>query len=208
MRSGFGLLSDFKCKVFISTIVLVFLGFSAALPVLAQPGGKPPVNVPAEKQEKTEKAEKHDTSSAPLTLSIHPLKSIYGRKEGVTVEFVLKASRPTKICLEKDPLTQFQLQISRGGKGALPLEPLVTTDTRELYFEKIRLVDLKAGDSFPFRANLKRLAFSKGEKWASGDYMVTGVFNLCDQEGGFTHDSAGKEIPIRATENGRFLILE
>jgi hypothetical protein len=143
-----------------------------------------------------------------LSLSIEPVKTIFRNHEGLPMKFIFKAYKATRLCLEKDPMSQFQFQVLRGGAGVLPIAPLVVTDTRELYFEKIRRIELKPGDVYPIRANLKRFDFSEGEKWLPGDYTVSATFNLCDQSEQAKQDSsAGKEIPIKSTQNGRFIIL-
>ncbi|MBY0405818.1 MAG: hypothetical protein K2X66_18085 [Cyanobacteria bacterium] len=143
-----------------------------------------------------------------LSLSIEPVKTIFRNHEGLPMKFIFKAYKATRLCLEKDPMSQFQFQVLRGGAGMLPIAPLVVTDTRELYFEKIRRIDLKPGDIYPIRANLKRFDFSEGEKWLPGDYTVSATFNLCDQSEQAKQDSSGgKEIPIKSTQNGRFIIL-
>lgn len=147
-------------------------------------------------------------SGPPVTLSIQALKTMYTQREGIAVQFLLKAKHPTKLCLEKDPFSQFQLQINKGGAGIVKLDPLVLQDNRELFYEKIRIIELEAGDTYPIRANLKRLTFSNGEKWTPGDYTFSAVFNLCDQTEGLTSDSSGKEIPIKSSNSGSFMILE
>jgi hypothetical protein len=163
-----------------------------------------PDKPPEEKAATTDKP----SDRPPLVLRVEPVKSIYRLREGVTLQFTLTAQEPVRLCLEKDPLTQFQFQVTRGGKGQIPLEPLVVNDNRELYFEKMRIIDLKPGQTFPYRANLKRLNPAKGEKWLAGDYSVQTTFNLCDQKAGLTFDSSGRETPIKAQGVGRFLIVD
>lgn len=142
----------------------------------------------------------------PVRLEIEPEEGIMTRAQGVPVRFIITAVRPVKLCLEKDPLTQFQLQISRQGHGPLPVEPLVVRDTRELFYQKIRVVELKPGQHYPYRANLRRLTFTNGEQWKPGDYTISATFNLCDQATAGNADSSGKEVPIKAKALGRFMV--
>jgi hypothetical protein len=153
---------------------------------------------------------KPKTASAiePLILTLKSTKDIYRKREGVQVTFLLKAQEPIRLCLEKDPLTQFQFTAYRGGKGVLSLEPYVAKDTRELYFEKMRIIDLKPGQAFPYRANIKKLVPANGEKWIPGDYSLGATFNLCDQTQAFRNDSAGKDMPIKGKNLARFMITD
>lgn len=141
-------------------------------------------------------------------MSMRALKNIYRKREGLPIEFLLEAHEPIQLCLEKDPLTQFQLTVYRAGKGPMPLEPYVTKDTRELYFEKIRIISMKPGDKFPYRTNIKKIVPARGEKWDLGDYTVKAVFNLCDQTQEYRHDSAGRETPIKSTNSASFMITQ
>ncbi len=159
--------------------------------------------------EASKKPEKKSPPPPPVSLTMKPLKNIYSPREGLGVQFVFHAIRPTRLCLEKDPFTQFQFNVERGGVGKLPLAPIVVKDTRELFFQPIKVVNLQPGKPYYLRGNLKRLNFTDGQDWGIGDYYVSATFFLCNQEEDEeTFDSAGEEIPIKSAKTATFMIME
>jgi hypothetical protein len=194
-----------KTGMFSLIVLMSLLGFMGGFDAsLAQtpPAQKTTTQAPQADKSKTVR------SVEPLILMLKSTKDIYRKREGIQVTFLLKAQEPIRLCLEKDPMTQFQFTAYRGGKGALPLEPYVSKDTRELYFEKMRIIDLKPGQAFPYRANIKQLVPSNGEKWIPGDYSLGATFNLCDQTQAFRNDSAGRDTPVKGKNLARFMITD
>jgi hypothetical protein len=145
-------------------------------------------------------------NSPPIKLLIEPTKRIYSFREGLMVQFVLKATRRTKVCLEKDIMSQMQVRISRSG-SLLPVEPLVLKDNRLIYHQSMQIRWLEPGEQLLFRANLKRFRFAGGESWEPGEYTVNATFNLCEQNGVDDYDPAGEEIPVEAEAPGWLMIM-
>lgn len=152
-----------------------------------------------------------EEADLPLQLVIKPQKQIYTAREGVMLRFEFKATRSVNLCLENDPLTQLSVKIFRGGKGELPIAPIVVNDTQVLFHQKPRVIPLGEGDTYLLRINLKRFGFLNGEKWMPGDYTVKGAFTLCDQtqvlQGKRSSPASAQEITIPASESGRFMIM-
>lgn len=142
----------------------------------------------------------------PLEFTAEPTKRIYSFREGVMVKFILKATRPAKVCLEKDVLTQMQVHISRSGEE-LPLQPLVVKDNRLMFHQPMKIRWLEPGEQLLFRANLKRFQFAGGETWEPGEYNITATFNLCEQTDSVEYDPAGQEVPIKTEQPGWFMIM-
>ncbi len=147
------------------------------------------------------------TPDVPIALAIEPQKQIYTAREGLMVRFVFKARQPARVCFEKDPLSQFNFSVYRSGTGELPLQPVVTHDTRVLFDQRPSVFELASGDVHVYRLNLKRLHFRQGEAWTPGDYTVKATFNLCEQAEGKHWDPSGQEIPLKAVQPARFMIM-
>ncbi len=145
--------------------------------------------------------------TAPLRMDVEPAKQIYTDREGLMVKFILTAREKTKLCLEKDPLSQMRITVSRSGQGKVPLEPLVLRDNRVLFDQNMKVRWLNPGDRVYLRANLKRLRFSGGGRWEPGEYSVSAVFNLCEQTPNEEVNDLGKEIPIPTARPGWFMIM-
>jgi hypothetical protein len=94
-------------------------------------------------------AQEKTASTTPITLSIEPNKRIFSSHEGLMVKFTLKAKERAKVCIEKDSLSQFKLQISRSGEQ-MPLQPLVVKDNRELFRQHMKVRWLDAGQTLTF----------------------------------------------------------
>ena len=152
-------------------------------------------------------AEETGTTENPsLTLLVEPSKRIFSSREGLMVKFTLKAAERTKVCIERDILSQLTLNISRSGE-LLPIQPLVVKDNRQLFREQMKIRWLESGESLSFRANIKRIQFANGEPWEPGEYNVTGSFGLCEQTPDQFYDPAGEETPVRSKNSGWFMIM-
>ncbi len=143
----------------------------------------------------------------PIVLDVLMQKDIFTMREGINLTARIKAMAPTDLCLEKDPLTQFDIAITRSGLGPFPLDPLTVKDLRVQFQQRIRVMKLKPGDVYVFRFNLKRFTPSEGADWESGDYQVKTAFRLCEQVPNAGLNSAGREIPVPARKNARFFIM-
>ncbi|MBY0450819.1 MAG: hypothetical protein K2X01_09380 [Cyanobacteria bacterium] len=143
----------------------------------------------------------------PIVLDVLMQKDIFTMREGINLTARIKAMAPTDLCLEKDPLTQFDISVTRSGFGLFPLDPLTVKDLRVQFQQRIRVMKLKPGDVFVFRFNLKRFTPSEGADWESGDYQVKTAFRLCEQVPNAGLNSAGREIPVPARKNARFFIM-
>lgn len=143
----------------------------------------------------------------PIALTLEPQKQIYTAREGLMVKFTFKALQPARVCFEKDPLTQFRFSVYRSGTGALPLQPVVTHDTRVLFDQRPEVFMLDSGEVHVYRLNLKRLHFRQGEAWTPGDYTVNATFSLCEQTEDKAWDASGKENPLGILQPARFMIM-
>jgi hypothetical protein len=142
-----------------------------------------------------------------LKLQLEPTKQIYTNHEGLVVKFIFTAQSKTKLCLDKDILSQMQINISKPGKGKIPLKPLVLKDNSQIFQEPMKVLWLDSGESLTMRANLKRFQFDNGEQWIPGEYSVNAVFNLCEQTPAETVTDPGQEIPIKSSGQGWFMIM-
>lgn len=124
------------------------------------------------------------------------------------MQFIFTANTKTKLCLDKDILSQLQLSVFRSGQGKLPLQPLVIKDNSHLFLTPMRVVWLLPGQSLTVRANLKRLQFEDGTVWAPGEYNADATFNLCEQTPVEPVTEPGRETPIKAARQGWFMIME
>ena len=143
----------------------------------------------------------------PLKVEIMPLKQIYSSHEGIVVKVVFTAREKVRLCMEKDFLSQMGLKISRPGVGVLPLKPLVSTNNREVFQQKMRIHWLEPGESLTLRTNLKRYHFDKGYQWEPAEYTVNGFFNLCSQTGGEEYSPLEEETPVPLVRPGWFMIM-
>jgi hypothetical protein len=148
-----------------------------------------------------------DGDGAGLKLRLEPTKQIYSNHEGLVMKFIFMAQSKTKLCLDKDILSQMQITIAQPGQGKIPLKPLVLTDNSQIFQEPMKVLWLEAGDSVTLRANLKRFQFDGGNQWAPGEYSVNAVFNLCEQTPAEVVTDPGKEIPVKSTGQGWFMIM-
>jgi hypothetical protein len=142
-----------------------------------------------------------------LKFEMEPAKRIYSSREGLVVKFTFTANARTKLCLEKDFLTQMTVSVSRPGVGKLPLAPLVVTDHKEIFQQRTKIRWLKAGEKLTLRANLRRFRFANGDPWAPGEYSVNAVFNLCEQTPEEAVNPLGKEIPVPARQPAWLMIM-
>lgn len=146
-------------------------------------------------------------SSVPARLTLEALKPILKPSEGVLVQFTLTAVARTKVCLEKDPMSQVVLRATKAGMGLLPLKPLVVRDYQKLYNQRPVVRWLDPGQSVTWRTNLKRFGFADGQRWAPGEYSVQATFQLCEQSAGYAPpDPARPEIPIPSVLPAWFMI--
>ena len=83
---------------------------------------------------------------SPLRLEIVPAKQLYSNREGLTVQFKLTAFSLTKVCLDKDILSQMQVGLFRSG-SKLPLQPLVITDNSQRFKIPMEVRWLDPGES-------------------------------------------------------------
>jgi hypothetical protein len=143
----------------------------------------------------------------PLVLGIESSKQIFSSREGLVLQFTWTAKGPVKLCLAKDLLSQVQIDISRSGRGKLPVQPLTLRDNSRIFQEAMRVYRLKAGESITRRANLKRYRFNEDEGWVPGEYNVAATFHLCEQTAAETVTDPGTEIPIRAARPAWFMIM-
>jgi hypothetical protein len=157
------------------------------------------------------------TIDLPLELTISSQKQIYTSREGIMIRMNFLALQPVDLCLQKDPLSQFDITIFRSGLGPLRLKPMVVQDNSVLFAEKTRVFHLNPGDNLPYRANLKRVHFARNDGWEAGDYTVSVNFHLCDptvgkkiRENPFleTNTLGGKEGNIPSLQPARFMIME
>lgn len=142
-----------------------------------------------------------------LMLKVEPAKQIFSSREGLVTRFTFKAQSKTKLCLDKDILSQMQVTIARSGSGTLPLKPLVLKDNSQLFQEPMKVVWLEAGQSLTLRANLKRYQFDGGEQWTPGEYSVGATFNLCEQTPAQKVTDPGRETPVKSERQGWFMIM-
>jgi len=142
-----------------------------------------------------------------LQLTIEPIKQIFSNHEGLVAKFTFLARSRTKLCLDKDLLSQMQVSISKSGTGKLPLKPLVIQDNSQIFQEPMKVVWLESGESLSLRANLKRYQFDGGEQWTPGEYSVNATFNLCEQTPEPVVTDPGKETPVKASGQGWFMIM-
>ncbi len=147
------------------------------------------------------------SGTVPVRLEIEPVKRIYSSREGIMVKFIFTAQARTKLCLEKDVLSQMQVNFYRPGVGKLPVQPLVLRDNKEIFKEKPKVQWLESGESLTLRANLKRFRFAGGEHWIPGEYSVGATFNLCEQTEDVEVSDEGLEIPVKTTRQGWFMIM-
>lgn len=145
--------------------------------------------------------------SQKLRLEIEPAKRIYSSREGLMVKFTFTALSKTKLCLDKDLLSQMQFSVFRPGTGKLQLQPLVVRDNSQIFAEPMQIRWLDSGESLTLRANLKRFKFANGEHWDPGEYNVSAVFHLCAQNASETVDASGPEIPVPTARQGWFMIM-
>src|SRR6478609_4891679 len=68
----------------------------------------------------------------PIEFRLEPNKQIFSHSEGLVMILSWLAKKPVKLCLAKDLLSQTQVEVSRSGRGKLPLEPLVIEDKSKL----------------------------------------------------------------------------
>lgn len=136
-----------------------------------------------------------------LQVDVAAQKQIFSRREGVMLRVQFKALQPVRLCMEKDPLTQFRFRVYRSGQGELALAPLVSRDTRVMFGQRLAVHNLASGEVFAYRVNLKRLQFLDGNSWESGDYAVNAAFLLCPQAEGLP------ETTLPATSAARFMIM-
>jgi hypothetical protein len=108
---------------------------SPAQPVGASAGK--PTATPASQSPGVSAAAPRGQASAPpappVEMRLAPLKDIYSRREGIVMQFIFTAKAKTKLCLDKDILSQMQLSVYRSGEGKLPLQPLVIKDNSHLF---------------------------------------------------------------------------
>lgn len=188
----------------------------SALPAAtgAQPAGKvvsspaAPSTAPAAKSATPAMPPAAAPQSAILQMQLVPLNGIYSIREGLVMQFIFTAKAKTKLCLDKDILSQMQLSVFRSGQGKLPLKPLVIKDNSHLFMEPMRVVWLESGQSLTVRANLKRFQFDGGASWVPGEYNADAIFNLCEQTPVEPVTEPGHEIPIKAARQGWFMIME
>lgn len=149
----------------------------------------------------------HAAGSAPVSMRVEPAKQIYTRREGLMMKFTFTAREKTKLCLDKDPLTQMQLTIHRAGHGKMELQPLVVRDNRALLERNMKVRWLEPGEQVVLRANIKRLGFAGGGAWEPGEYSVRAVFHLCEQTPNPEVTDIGREIPVSTDRPGWFMIM-
>jgi len=148
-----------------------------------------------------------EPETAPLTLELTPLKSIYARHEGLMMQFRLKARERAPVCLPKDFLSQVQLKLYRAGHGALALGPLIVRDSSMAFQEPTRVRWLEPGQSVTLRANLKRFPLADGAlQWPPGEYSAQATFLVCG--GGSAQPGLPPERAIPASAPARFLIAD
>lgn len=142
-----------------------------------------------------------------LLLQVEPAKQIFSSREGLVTRFTFKAQSKTKLCLDKDILSQVQVTISRSGTGKLPLKPLVIKDNSQIFQEPMKVVWLEAGQSLTLRANLKRYQFDGAEQWIPGEYSIGATFNLCEQTPAQNVTDPGRETSVPSQRQGWFMIM-
>lgn len=143
-----------------------------------------------------------------LQLKLAPQKEIFSNHEGLVMQFIFTAKARTKLCLDKDILTQTQVSIFQSGMGKLPLKPIVIKDNSHLFMAPMQVVWLDAGQSLTVRANLKRFQFDGGANWMPGEYNVDATFDLCEQTPMQMVTDPGHETPVKASRQGWFMIIE
>ena len=143
-----------------------------------------------------------------MQLRLEPLKSIYSHREGVVMQFVFTAQTKTKLCLDKDILSQLSVSLFRAGQGRLPVQPIVIQDNSQLFMEPMRVVWLSPGQQMTLRANLKRFQLDGGATWLPGEYSADATFNLCEQTPVEPVTEPGREIPVKAVRPAWFMIME
>ncbi len=142
-----------------------------------------------------------------LRLEIEPTKQIYSSREGLVVKLTFTANEKTKLCLAKDILSQMQVSISRPGQGKLALQPLIIQDNSKIFHEPMKVQWLESGQRVTLRANLKRYRFVNTAQWTPGEYNVNATFNLCEQTPMEVVTEPGVEIPVKAVQQGWFMIM-
>jgi len=153
----------------------------------------------------------------PVEMTIVPKREIFTLREGLQIQMVFRALQPVDICFQKDPLTQFDIEVYRSGKGPLKKAPLVVQDTSVLFDQALKIVHLNPGQAIPYRVSLKRINFLGGDLWTPGDYTITSTFHLCDQVAAAklqatpTVDATfveGKDTLVKAVNRGHFMIMD
>jgi hypothetical protein len=142
-----------------------------------------------------------------LKLTLEPIKDIYSNGVGLMMKFVFTARTRVKLCLDRDLLSQMQVDIVRSGDGKIPLQPLVITDNSELFQRPMQVRWLDPGQTVALRANLKRYQFGGGYTWGPGEYTVGATFNLCEQTPTEEVDPAAPETLVRSAGRGWFMIM-
>jgi len=146
--------------------------------------------------------------SSLLQLRLAPQKQIFSQREGLVMQFIFTAKSKTKLCLDKDILSQMQVSLYQAGVGKLPLKPLVIKDNSHLFLEPMRVVWLDSGQTMTVRANLKRFQLDGGSIWSPGEYSVDATFNLCEQTPVEPVTDPGHETPVKAAGPAWFMIME
>ena len=143
-----------------------------------------------------------------LQMRLLPQKEIFSSREGLVMQFIFTAKAKTKLCLDKDILSQMQVSIFKSGQGKMPLKPLVIKDNSHLFLEPMKVVWLEAGQNLTVRANLKRFDLDGGAIWTPGEYSADATFNLCEQTPVVPVTEPGQETPVKASRLGWFMIME
>ncbi|MFN8615163.1 MAG: hypothetical protein U0003_04545 [Vampirovibrionales bacterium] len=128
------------------------------------------------------------TPIEPVAVTLAPRQSIVGKRGAIGLVATFQARQPVTLCLLANPLSQFNLTVTRIGQGPRPLPPsLVALPDPSRYspFRKeglyARLVPLKTGQMFSLPLQVPRLPFADGSVWESAEYKIGGTFALCDQ---------------------------
>ena len=129
-------------------------------------------------------------------------------RDGLVMQFIFTAKARTKLCLNKDLLSQTQVTLYKAGVGKVPLKPLVIQDKSLLFMAPMRVVWLEAGQSLTVRANLKRFQLDSGANWTPGEYGAEASFNLCEQTPAEPVTDPGRETPIPSARQGWFMISD
>jgi hypothetical protein len=199
-------------KIWVSYMGLLSIIAALALVWRVGPANAQPVSSAAPAASSAVKsAASSAVSAAPsslLQLQLVPQKNIFSRREGIVMQFIFTAKAKTKLCLDKDILSQMQVTLARSGSGKLPLKPLVIKDNSHLFLATMGVVWLESGQSLTVRANLKRFELDGGSTWAPGEYSADATFNLCEQTPVEPVTEPGHETPVKAARPGWFMIME